>query len=108
MLYNGPGRGSCKVYHSHPTDPLTTITIFRCNHAMIHSLEIIEMTSLFRNDEKEEAVEVIRKQMEMLESHVMGIIATIDHVTVVTIVKVVAVVAVDHVMATEAVILNSK
>ena len=66
------------------------------------------MTSLFRNDEKEEAVEVIRKQMEMLENHVMEIIATIDHVTVVTIVKVVAVVAVDHEMATEAVILNSK
>ena len=67
-----------------------------------------EMTSLFRNDEKVEAVEVIRKQMVMLESHVMVIIATIDHVMVVTIVKVVAVVAVDHEMATEAVILNSK
>ena len=66
------------------------------------------MTSLFRNDEKEEAVEVIRKQMVMLESHVTEIIATIDHVMVVTIVKVVAVVAVDHEMATEAVILNSK
>ena len=66
------------------------------------------MTSLFRNDEKEEAVEAIRKQMVMLESHVTGIIATIDHVMVVTIVKVVAVVAVDHEMVTEAVILNSK
>ena len=64
------------------------------------------MTSLFRNDEKEEAVEAFRKQMVMLES-VMEIIATIDHVMVVTIVKVVAVVVVAT-EATEAVILNSK
>ena len=55
-------------------------------------------------------MEVIRKQMEMLVNHVMEIIAIIDHVTVVTIVKAVVavVVAADHVMATEAVILNSK
>ena len=51
---------------------------------------------------------VIHNQMVIMENHVMEIIATIDHVMVVTIVMEVAVVAVDHAMATEAVILNSK
>ena len=51
---------------------------------------------------------VIHNQMVIMENHVMEIIATIDHVMVVTIAMVVAVVAVDHAMATEAVILNSK
>ena len=63
---------------------------------------------MFRNDEKVADEVVIHNQMVIMENHEMEIIATIDHVMVVTIAMVVAVVAVDHAMATEAVILNSK